>query len=174
VITEESAPGDNFLARLCVDWERSTEAVEAYGVRRPIIRTGLVLSTEGGALPRILLPFKFFVGGKIGSGQQYWPWIHLADEVAAIRFLIDNEQASGPFNLTAPNPLTSEQFGKVVGQVLGRPSFMPAPAFALKIALGDQSTVVLEGQRAVPQRLQDLGFTFVYPEAAEALRDIVK
>jgi hypothetical protein len=173
VLTEQSQPGNDFLADVCADWEKSTEAVEALGVRRAVIRTGIVLSTEGGALPKMLLPFKLFAGGKLGSGQQYFPWIHMADEVAAIRFLIDNAQASGPFNLAAPNPPTNANFVKAVGEAMGRPSVMPAPAFALKAAFGEMSTVLLDGQRAEPQRLLALGYRFRFNDPVAALKDVL-
>jgi hypothetical protein len=173
VITEESKPGSDFLADVCIDWEKSTEAVEALGVRRAVIRTGIVLSTEGGALPKMLLPFKFFAGGKLGSGQQYFPWIHMADEVGAIRFLIANAQASGPFNLAAPNAPTNADFVKAVGQAMGRPSVVPAPSFALKTAFGEMSTVLLDGQRAEPQHLLALGYRFRFTDPVAALKDVL-
>jgi uncharacterized protein (TIGR01777 family) len=173
-LTEEAPPGSDFLAQLCVDWEASTAPVEAVGVRRVIIRSGVVLHASNGALPRMLLPFKLFVGGPLGSGQQWLSWMHVADEVAAIRFLLDAEEAAGPFNLTAPHPLTNAEFGQVVGRVLGRPAWMPAPAFALRLALGEMATVVLDGQRAVPRRLLALGFAFRFPEAEAALRDLLE
>ena len=142
----------------------------AEGVRRVVIRTGIVLSNDGGAWPKIVLPFKLFAGGPMGNGKQYWPWIHLEDEVRAIRFLMENPEASGVYNLSAPTPLTSSEFAKVLGGVMGRPAFFPAPAPAIKIALGEMSTVLLDGQRAVPQRLQDVGFTFKYASAESAFR----
>jgi len=174
VLNEDAAPGSDYLARVCFDWEASTAPVERMGVRRPVIRTGIVLSTEDGAFPKILLPFKLFAGGPMGNGSQYWPWIHINDEVRAIRFLMENETASGPFNLTAPNPLTNKEFASVVGQAMGRPSLMPAPAFALKLALGEMSTVLLDGQRAVPSRLQELGFEFDFATLDAALKDLLK
>jgi uncharacterized protein len=115
---------------------------------------------------------KFFIGGPIGSGRQWLSWIHLADEVAAIRFLIDNPKANGPYNLVAPQALTNRRFGRILGKVLGRPSIMPAPAFAVKLLFGEMSVVVLEGQKAVPRRLQELGFQFKFPELEGALREI--
>ncbi len=173
-LDEDAAPGSDFLARVCFDWEASTAPVERMGVRRPIIRTGIVLSAEGGALPKILLPFKLFAGGPMGDGKQYWPWIHIKDEVRAIRFLMENEKASGPFNLAAPQPLTNKEFAAVVGQVMGRPALLPAPAFALKLALGEMSTVLLDGQRAMPSRLQELGFEFDFAALDAALKDLLK
>ena len=172
-ITEDSAAGDDFLAQVCVPWETSTEEVERLGVRRVIIRTGIVLSRDGGALPRMMLPFRLFSGGPLGSGRQGFPWIHHADEVRAIRWLIEHEDASGPFNLAAPETLTNAEFGRVLGRVLRRPSFMPTPGFALRLVLGELSTLLLDGQRQVPQRLLGLGFTFRFPTAEAALRDLL-
>ncbi len=174
VLDEDAGPGSDYLARVCFDWEASTAPVERMGVRRAVIRTGIVLSAEGGALPKILLPFRLFAGGPMGNGRQYWPWIHIRDEVRAIRFLMENENASGPFNLTAPHPLTNKEFASAVGQVMGRPSWLPAPAFALKLALGEMSTVLLDGQRAMPQRLQELGFAFDFTTLDAALKDLLQ
>lgn len=174
VLDESSGPGSDYLARVCFDWEASTAPVERMGVRRAIARTGIVLSTNGGALPKILLPFKLFAGGPMGNGQQWWPWIHMDDEVRAIRFLMDNEMATGPFNLTAPAPLSNKEFASVVGKVMGRPAFLPVPAPALKLALGEMSTVLLDGQRALPRRLQELGFEFNHPALEGALEDLLK
>lgn len=175
LVTEDTSPGDDFLARLAHDdWEPSTEAVEEMGVRRAIIRSGAVLSTEDGALPRMLLPYRLLVGGHLGSGKQWHSWIHPEDETAAIEFLIDHEKARGPFNLVAPEPLTNADFGRVIGRVMGRPSLIPVPGFAMRLALGEVSDVVLEGQRAVPKNLLELGFTFQYPDAESALRDLLK
>jgi uncharacterized protein (TIGR01777 family) len=172
-ITEETQSGHDFLARLAVEWEASTAPLEGLGIRRVIIRTGVVLSTAGGALPRLLLPFRFFSGGRLGSGQQWFPWIHIADEVGAIRFLIENEKASGPFNLTSPTPLTNAEFSRLLGQRLRRPAFMPIPAFILRLLFGEMTTALLDGQRAIPQRLSQLGFAFRFSEAGSALKDLL-
>jgi uncharacterized protein (TIGR01777 family) len=171
-VTEDSPSGNDWLSDVCRQWEASTQAVEAMGVRRAIMRTGVLLSFEDGALQRLALPFKLFVGGPIGSGKQPLPWIHPDDEIGAIRFLIENAQASGPFNLTAPNPLTNAEFARVLGKVMNRPSLIPLPGFAMKLAFGEVSTVVLEGQRVLPKRLLELGYTFKFPEAEAALRDL--
>lgn len=173
VLTEGAGPGSDFLAQLCFDWEASTAEAENLGVRRAVIRTGIVLSNNGGAWPRIVLPFKLFAGGPIGSGKQYWPWIHLDDEVKAIRFLIDTEKASGVYNLSAPTPLSNKEFSNTLGKVMGRPALFPVPTIALKIAFGEMSTVLLDGQRAVPQHLQADGYTFKYPTAEAAFRDLI-
>jgi uncharacterized protein (TIGR01777 family) len=173
-ITEEAPPGEDFLGQLAVEWEACTAPAETMGVRRAIIRSGAVLSTEGGALPPMLLQYRLFAGGPLGNGRQWLPWIHMADEVRAIRFLIDTEMASGPFNLVSPNSLTNAAFGRVLGHVMRRPSFIPVPAFALRLLAGEMSTVLLDGQRAVPRRLLDLGFTFRFPDAEAALSDLLR
>ena len=172
-LTEESAPGDDFLAEVCREWEQASAGVEEVGVRRALLRTGVVLALEGGALPKMLLPFRLFAGGPAGSGRQYMPWIHLADEVGAIRFLLSSPEARGPFNLTAPEPVTNKEFGRALGRVLRRPSFLPAPAFALKLALGEMSKILLEGQRALPRRLEQAGYRFQFPELEGALRALL-
>jgi len=172
-LTEEAYPGNDFLARVCWDWEVSTSQAEVMNVRRVVTRSGLVMSAAGGILPLMLLPFKFFVGGRLGSGRQWFSWIHIADEVSAIRFLIENPNAKGPFNLTAPQTLTNAQFSKVIGRVMRRPSFFPTPGFALRLPMGEKATIALDGQRPVPKRLLDMGFKFQFPEAEPALRDLL-
>ena len=173
VIAERSAAGSDFLARVCVDWEDSTRPLEDLGVRRAVTRTGVVLSPTGGALPRMALPTRLFVGGPLGSGRQCFPWIHIADEVGAIRFLISNDGAHGAFNLTAPNPVPNAKFSRALGRVLGRPALLRTPAFALRLLFGQMATAILDGQRAVPARLQTLGFQFRFPELKPALRDLL-
>lgn len=173
IITEDAPNGTGFLADVTVDWENSTAAVEAMSVRRVIIRTGIVLSLESGALPITVLPFKLFAGGPLGSGQQWWPWIHLDDEVRAIRFLLERETAVGPYNLCTPNPLKNKDFAKTIGRIMNRPAFMPAPPFAIKLALGEIAAIVLDGRRAMPQKLQKDGFEFNYPKADAALMDLL-
>lgn len=172
ILTEEAAAGTDFLAEVCVEWEASTAEVDGMGLRRPVIRTGVVLSEEGGAFPRMALPFRLFAGGPLGSGNQFFPWIHIDDEVAAIRFLLSSETASGPYNLTAPDPLRNREFVRKLGRAMGRPAFVPTPSFALEAAFGEMSTVLLDGQRAVPARLQDAGFEHVYSGAENALKDL--
>jgi uncharacterized protein (TIGR01777 family) len=173
-LTEEAEPGDDWAARFTAEeWEPSTVSVEEMGVRRAIARIGLVLSTEDGALPRLLLPFHLFVGGPMGSGKQWYSWIHLEDQARALRFLIENEDARGAVNITAPNPVTNGELAKVIGKVMGRPSWIPVPSFALRLAFGEVAEVVLNGQRAVPRRLLDLGFEFHFPAAEDALKDLL-
>jgi uncharacterized protein (TIGR01777 family) len=173
-IDEEEEPGQDWIAQVAVQWETATAPVEEEGVRRAIARTAVVLSLDGGALPRMLLPFRLFVGGPLGGGKQWFPWIHLQDEVAAIRFLIENPDARGPFNLCSPNPVTNKQFSRVLGAVMGRPSVMPVPGFALKLLFGEMATLLLNGQRAVPRRLLELGFEFRFPTVEAALRDLLQ
>jgi len=172
VVTEGHPAGTDFLAECCVDWEASTAEAETLGVRRAVVRTGIVLSGEGGALPKMALPFRLGVGGPLAGGHQWFPWIHLADEVGAIRFLLEREDARGPFNLTAPQPLTNRDFSRVLGKALHRPSLAPAPGFALRLVLGEMADMMLNGQRAVPQRLLEMGYTFRFPKALEALRNL--
>ncbi|MEZ4866522.1 MAG: TIGR01777 family oxidoreductase [Caldilineaceae bacterium] len=170
LITETTPAGSDFLAKVCFDWEMSTSMLsKKLGIRRPILRTGIVLSNDGGAFPKITLPFKFFAGGPLGNGKQWMPWIHIEDEVRAIQFLLENEKADGPFNLCAPNPVTNKEFSEIVGATMRRPAFLPAPAFALKTVLGKMSTILLDGQRAVPAKLEALGFSFKHPTAREAI-----
>ncbi len=174
IVDEDTGPGDDFLSKLSIDWEATTAEIETFGIRRPVIRIGIVLSEEGGALPRITMPFKLFAGGKIGDGKQWWSWIHIEDQVRAIQFLLEHETATGPFNLVAPNAVQNKDFADAVGSVMGRPSFFPAPAIAMETLFGDMSTVLLDGQHVVPRRLQELGFEFRYPQLDGALRDLLK
>lgn len=172
-LTEDSPAGNDFLAGVVKQWEPSTAAVERMGVRRPIARTGVVLSFKGGTLPLLALPFQFFAGGSLGSGKQPFPWIHLQDEVRALRFLIENANATGAFNLTAPQTVTNAQFAKVLGKVMGRPSFIPTPGFPIKMAFGELGeTLVLKGQRVIPKRLLEHGFRHQFPDPESALRDL--
>lgn len=173
-VTEDTPAGSDFLARVCVAWEAATAPVEELGVRRAIARTGLLLSAQAGALA----PLRFITavggGGPMGSGRQYWPWIHLADQVAALRFLIDSG-ASGAFNLSSPNPVTNAVFARTLGKVMRRPSFMPAPAFAMRLVAGELAdALLLSGQRQVPECLTRMGFKFKFTELEPALRDLLR
>lgn len=172
-VTEKAPPGIDFLALTCRDWELAGEPIEKAGVRRAVIRTGLVLSRDGGVLPRMMLPFKLFAGGPAGHGGQWVPWIHLSDEVGAIRYLLEHPGAAGVFNLTAPQPVTNREFSRLLGAVLRRPSSLPAPTPALRLVLGEMAMLILTGQRAVPNRLQGLGYEFQFREADAALRDLL-
>lgn len=173
-VSADAPAGEGFLADVCAEWEAASAPVEELGVRRAVARTSLVFAEDGGALPLMLLPFKLFVGGPVGSGRQPVAWIHLDDEVAAIRHLMENDDARGPFNLSAPDVVTNAEFGRVAGEVLGRPSWLPTPAIALRLGLGEMSSLILGGQRAEPTGLRNLGFEFQYPDLRSALRDIVK
>jgi uncharacterized protein (TIGR01777 family) len=175
VLTEEAEPGDDWGARFTAEiWEPSTAPVEEMGVRRVVVRSGVVFSTEDGALPRLLLPFRLFAGGPMGSGNQWYSWIHAQDEARALRFLIESEEASGAFSLTAPNSITNGELARLIGKLMGRPAFIPVPGFAMRLAFGEVADVVLKGQRAVPKRLLDLGFEFRFPTAEAALKDLLR
>jgi uncharacterized protein (TIGR01777 family) len=173
-ITEEDPAGDDFLSKLSVEWEASSKPVEAMGVRRVVIRNGVVLSTHGGALPLLLLPYRLWVGGRLGSGKQVYSWIHIKDEVNAIHFLIKNSEAKGAYNLTSPYPMTNDEFGRAIAKVMKRPYYFHLPAFVMKFALGEVASMVLEGQKVLPMRLQKLGFDFKYPNLIHALEDLLK
>jgi len=170
-VDESTQAGNDYLAKFCQEWEETTAYAGKMGVRRVVIRSGIALSRESGALPRMMLPFKLFAGGPFGSGRQYLSWIHLDDEVAAIRYLIEHPETSGPYNLTSPTPCTNADFGRTLGKIMKRPYYMPVPGFALKAAFGEVTTVVLDGQRVIPTRLQEGGFTFLYPDLELAVRD---
>jgi uncharacterized protein (TIGR01777 family) len=173
-VSEADGPGNDFLADLCKAWETSTEPVERMGVRRIIIRSAIVLSARDGILPIMLFPLRAFLGGPLGNGRQGLPWIHLDDEVAAIRFLMENPQASGVFNLTTPNPISSAEFTRAAAKALHRPWWLPVPAFALRLVLGEMATLVLDGLYLLPSRLQELKFTFRFPSPEVALDDLLK
>lgn len=174
IITESHPAGQDFLANVCAQWEQSSTPLEAMGVRSAIIRIGLVLSTEDGVLAKLMLPFHLFAGGPLGSGRQWYPWVHMADVIGVIRFLIATESAHGIYNLTTPNPLTNREFGKLLGKVMHRPLWLPVPAFAFKLAFGELATLILDGQRAVPQNLSALGYSFQFDDAEAALRDLLE
>jgi uncharacterized protein (TIGR01777 family) len=173
-LTEEAGPGSDFLARVCVAWEGEARRAEALGLRVVLLRTGMVLAQDGGALPRMLLPFRLFLGGPLGSGAQWMSWIHRDDLVGLIRFLLEMPDARGPFNGVAPRPVTNREFSRVAGRVLGRPSWLPAPPALLRLALGEMAdALLLAGQRAVPARALALGYRFRYAELEPALRAVL-
>lgn len=170
-LTETDPPAQDFLAEVCQAWEAAARPVEELGIRLAIVRTGIVLGPDGGALGQMLAPFQFFIGGTIGSGKQWLSWIHREDWVSLVCFLL--EQGSGVFNATAPNPVQMEEFCRTLGQVLGRPSWLPVPELALELLLGEAAQVVLTGQKVIPQAALQMGFTFQYPQLKEALRQIL-
>jgi hypothetical protein len=173
-LDEKSPAGQDFLAQVCLEWERSTEPVEAMGVRRVVVRTGLVLSLEGGLFPVILLPFRLFVGGRLGSGRQGLSWIHAQDHRRALRFLIEDSQAGGVFNVTAPEPVSNSELGRQLARALNRPYWFPTPAVMLKLVLREKAMLVLDGQHVAPRRLLEQGFSFHYPNLAAALADLLR
>ncbi len=170
-VDEAAAAGSDFLGAVVVEWER--EASQAPGLRVALTRTGVVLSPQGGALAKMLPPFRIGVGGPVADGRQYVPWIHLDDVVGAMLLCLDDDRATGPVNLAAPSPVTNAQLSKTLGSVLHRPAVLPVPAFALRAMYGEMATIVLTGQRVRPIRLQQLGYRFAYTELEPALRDVL-
>jgi uncharacterized protein (TIGR01777 family) len=174
VLDETSLPGKGFLADTVKDWESSTREAEDFGVRRVVIRSGLVLGRDGGALPRFLGPFRFFVGGPLGSGNQWLSWIHRDDEIEAIRFLLERPHLAGAFNLTAPGSVTMKEFARTLGRVMKRPSWFPVPAFLLRRLFGEMADeTLLAGQRIRPAALLKAGYEFLYPDLGGALGEIL-
>jgi uncharacterized protein (TIGR01777 family) len=173
-VLESHPSGNDFLADVCRQWESAARAAERYGVRVVLPRSGVVLDRHAGALKKLLLPFRLFVGGPLGSGHQWFPWIHLEDEVGAILFAIESPAMTGPVNVVAPELVTMREFSGALGRALKRPSWAPVPAFLLKIALGEMSDMVLKGQRTIPRRLLDAGYRFRFPRLDEALLDLLK
>ena len=173
VLTEDSPPGDDFLAEVGQDWEKEALAAEKKGARVVLPRFGIVLDRDGGALANMIPAFRLFVGGALGSGRQWFPWIHMNDLVAALRFLIDTPSLEGPFNCSAPEPVRNAELAKTLGRKLHRPAGMPAPAFLIKLVLGEFGQVLLGSQRAVPQKLTEAGFTFQHPDLDAALDEIL-
>jgi uncharacterized protein (TIGR01777 family) len=173
-VTEDTPPGSDFLGSVCVAWEASTAEVESLGVRRAVARTGILLAKGGGAFPPLKLITFLGGAGPMGSGRQVWPWIHMADEIAALRHLVETN-ASGPYNLSAPNPLTNREFFKTLAKVMHRPAILPTPAFALRLMAGELAdALLLTGQRQLPKKLERDGFKFRYTELEPALIDLVK
>lgn len=169
---KDSAIGSDFLAQTVVKWEQKANEVSSLGIRTVFCRFGIILAKDEGALPRIAMPYKLFAGGTVGSGMQWVSWIHLADVIKGIQFVMTNEDIHGPVNFTSPHPMKMKDFGKTVGSVLQRPHWVPAPGFALRLALGEMSTLVLEGQKVLPKQLEDHGFQFSYPTLNSALKSI--
>ncbi|MER6676900.1 TIGR01777 family oxidoreductase [Streptomyces sp. NPDC000983] len=170
IVDEDAPPGEGFLPELCVEWEGAADPARQAGVRTVFVRTGLVVSRDGGAWQRLIPLFKAGLGGRMGDGRQYWSYVSLHDEVTAIRYLLATEGLSGPFNVTAPQPLTNREITAAMGRVLGRPTPFPVPSAALKAVLGEMAQDVLGSQRVVPRRLSESGFTFEFPDIEGALR----
>ena len=172
-LTEESPPGDDVLARVCIGWENAARAVQPLGVRLAILRIGIVFAHEGGALPQMLTPFRLFAGGPVGSGKHYMSWIHIDDLAGLCLLTLDHPDATGPINGTAPNPVTNRELARALGQVLHRPSFVRTPRFMLRVMLGEVADVITTGQRVVPRRARELGYGFKFPEIDSALGDLL-
>jgi len=173
IVTEKDPAGNDFLAQTTKQWEDAAKKVEAYGVRLVIMRNGLVLE-RGGVLEKFLLPFRLFAGGPLGSGKQWFSWIHRDDVIGLILFVLENKNVKGAINATAPEPVTMKDFCSTLGKVMGRPSWAPAPAFVLKTALGEMSTLVLDGQRVIPAVAEKAGYKFKYRKAEDALTAILR
>ncbi len=173
-LTEESPPGDDFLARVAVEWENEALRAEEKGARVVITRFGIVLGEKGGALGQMMSIFRKYLGGPLGSGNQWFSWIHMEDLVGAFIFLTAHREISGPVNLTAPNPVTNRELVKALGKAMHRPSFLPAPGFMLRLILGEFGSVLLEGQRVIPKKLLDSRYSFLYPEMEGALGSLIK
>jgi uncharacterized protein len=173
-VTESDPPGNDFLARLVVEWEQAAMQAVVLGVRVCTMRIGIVLGPGGGALAQLALPFRFFLGGYVGSGKQWISWVHIDDVVGLFRFAVERADATGAINVTAPEPATNRQLAQTLGSVLGRPSWVPAPAFALRIVLGELAESLLVGQRVLPAAAQQLGYRFQHPALESALRGALR
>ena len=175
ILTESSLPGNDFLADVCVEWEKATERAAQKGVRTVNLRFGVILDSKGGALAKMLPPFRMGVGGRIGSGKQWMSWIALDDVVGAIKYALTNESLSGPVNVVAANPVTNAEFTKALGKVLSRPTFFPVPAFGARLVFGEMAdALLLSSQRVEPRRLKEAGYSFAYPQLEGALRHVIE
>jgi hypothetical protein len=173
-LTEDSEAGHDFLAQVCIEWENAVWTAKSRGVRAAAVRVGVVLARGGGALAKMLTPFKMFVGGPVGSGRQYMSWIHIDDLVGEFLLALDNANVDGPINGTAPNPLTNKEFSRTLGRVLHRPSFMKTPGFMLRVMLGEVANVVTTGQRVLPKKALAAGYQFKFTDVESALRDVLQ
>jgi hypothetical protein len=173
LLKEDEKPGNDFLAALSVDWEAEALKGTAKGIRAALMRFGVILGKGGGALAKMIPAFKSFVGGPIGSGNQWFPWMHLTDLMAAILFVCEHSQVNGPLNFCAPNPARNRELANTLGEVLGRPAIMPAPAFMVRAVLGEFGNVLLDSQRTIPAKLLSHGFEFQYPDIKSAIREVV-
>ena len=173
LLREDEPPGDDFLASVSADWEAEALKATAKGVRVAVMRFGVILGKGGGALAKMIPAFKFFVGGPIGGGGQWFSWMHLTDLMAAIVFIFEHPQVIGPLNFCAPNPVKNRELAKTLGQVLGRPAWMPAPAFMIRAVLGEFGNVLLDSQRTIPDRLLSHGFQFQHPDIKSAIQEVI-
>ncbi len=172
-LAESAVMGNDFAARLCNAWEQAALGAEIQGVRVCLLRTGLVLSTQGGILGRMLLPFKLGLGARLGDGKQWMSWVHIQDYVAMVKLLLDNGRLHGSFNMTAPNPVSNAQFTQTLAHSLHRPVFFAAPGIALKWAMGARSALLLEGQRVLPKNIEAAGYSFIFSDLEGALKDLL-
>ncbi len=173
ILNESSSPGDDYLAKVCVDWEKEAVKAEGKGSRVALLRFGVVLGTNGGALSKMLLPFKLCVGGPLGNGKPWFPWIHMDDLISAIVFILENREISGPVNFCAPGAVRQKEFARFLGRALGRPAFIPAPAFAIKTIMGELGRALIASQKTVPEKLTNSGFQFKYAEINSTLRALL-
>lgn len=171
-VTEDTPPGADFIAGVCKAWEAEALKAEGLGLRVVLLRIGIVLESDGGVLTRMAIPFKFFLGGPIGTGGQWFSWIHRDDAIGIIKYSLENESISGPVNLTAPEPVTNKGFSTALGRALKRPSWFAVPGFVVKLTLGELGGVLLTGQRVIPEKVLKAGYQFKYPDVNEALRAI--
>jgi uncharacterized protein (TIGR01777 family) len=175
VFTEaEKKHGTDFLAEVVKAWETKANEASSLGCRTIFTRFGLILGKGGGVLPQLTLPYRFFAGGTVGSGDQWVSWIHIEDVARLIKETIDNERYKGPVNTTAPNPVTMKEFGEIIGDVLKRPHWLPAPSFMFKLVFGEMSMLILKGQQVLPEKAMHNGFTFKYPNLKRALQDLLQ
>jgi len=172
-LTEESSCGNDFLSRVCTDWEAASERLENVNVRRVVVRTGIVLSNEEGALKKMLLPFKLFVGGQLGNGKQWFSWIHIDDIISLYLFLLENKNLSGIFNAAAPQPVEMKVFAKTLGKVLHKPSLFSVPEFILQLAMGESASAILASQKVFPQALVNAGYKFKFENLEPALQQLL-
>jgi uncharacterized protein (TIGR01777 family) len=174
-LRDDSAPGTGFLADVAREWEAAALSAEAFGMRVVCARFGIVLSKDGGALPQIMRPFSFGLGGRLGSGRQWMSWIALADVIGALQFVLDHDVARGPINVVAPHPVRDAEFARLLGRAMHRPAALPVPAFALRLALGEMAdALLLSSQRVIPERLTQLGYAFQHPVLPAALAAVLK
>ncbi len=173
ILTEDASPGDTFLAKVSLEWEAAARAAEAMGIRVVLLRTGIVLGPNGGALAKMTPPFKAGVGGRLGSGKQWMPWIHLDDLVGLICFALDNPKIAGPLNGSAPNPVTNADFSDALGRALHRPAILPVPEFAIRLLYGEMAEILFHSQRVVPQKAVQSGYEFLHPEVLAALKSVL-
>ena len=174
ILSEDNGAGGDFLARVCIDWEKEALLARQKGSRVVCARFGVVLGKNGGALLKMIPAYRFFVGGPLGNGRQWFPWIHIDDLVGAVSFVMENENLEGPVNFCSPNQVRNNDFSKTLGKVLNRPAFFRTPAFLLRLAAGELGGLLLNSQRAVPSKLTKSGYTFTYPHLFEALKASIK